>query len=257
MIFHNFINRVKPWLLLSVLSLFLLEVLMLPVVVKYATARYSEETEYMLTYANQQLTWDAETPVNEDGVAELNLFDTQYANVDGNGDKVIAPGTSGGAKIRLRNHAVGPISYTVVLYRIRSSDTLAVEAKLEGEDLTDTDAYTLPDRVQQTDVLRAATGALEMDGVQTLDISWVWEYYKDDQQDAADTALGNSEHEQVTLGVYVQVEDEGRYVYATLTDEDNGYLRAYLVLMLISLAAVALLLWQRWKENDGKIFIKR
>ena len=85
----------------------------------------------------------------------------------------------------------------------------------------------------------------------------LWEYYKDDQQDAADTALGNSEHEQVTLGVYVQVEDEGRYVYATLTDEDNGYLRAYLVLMLISLAAVALLLWQRWKENDGKIFIKR
>lgn len=249
-------KEILRWLLLAVLSLFILEVLLLPVVVKIATARYSEETEYMLTYADQQLLWDANTPVNEDGVAELNLFNTQYANVNGNGDKVIAPGTSGGTTIRLRNHAVGPVTYTVVLYRIRTNDLLAVDAVLEGENLTDATEYTLPDLVEQKDVIRAVTGELEMDGVQSLDISWEWVFSNGVQQDQVDTALGSNEEEQVTIGVYVSVEDEGKYVQASITDEDNGYLRAYLTLMGISMIALGLLLWQRYKENNGKIFAK-
>lgn len=243
-------KRAAQWLLPTALVLFILEVLLLPLVLELTYAGSGEGPDHVLSYTAQNLSWDAGTDIREDGVAVLDLFDTVYDQVNGQGDKVVAPGTAGSNIIRLKNEADHEISFTVVLYRIRTNDAIAVEPSLTGDGLEDTLSYHLPESVAGADVIRAATGTLEAGRIQDFDIAWAWEFSQGDDQDAADTLLGSSDNDdQVTVGFYIVVEDNGLFPPNPPETGDNGHIYAYLTLMAISLVVVLLLWLGRRREE--------
>lgn len=248
-------KRNRQWLLPAVLILFILEVLTLPLVVELTYAGRGDGPDHILTYSANSLVWDSATGIDEHGVAQLSLFDVVYEDsVDGNGDKVVAPGTEGFNIIRLKNDSESTVSYTAVLYRIRTNDALNVNVSLADGNFTDTESYQLPYQVPQEDVLRAVAGELPRDQIQDFDVSWLWQFETDEQQNTVDTILGNqNELDQITVGLYIVVQDDGQVVPpAPPYTGDNSYMAMYLTLMGISLCALLLLLWEGHRERNRK-----
>ena len=245
-------KKISQWLIPTVLILFILEALLLPYVLELTYAGRSEGPDHILTYTTGSLVWDSATGIDEHGVAELNLFDTLYDDaVDGNGDPVVAPGTEGYNIVRLKNECGRTVTFTAVLYRIRTNDLLPVETDLVGE-YTDTDVYQLPTQVEQQHVIRAVTGQIPADQIQDFDISWVWQYSSSEEQDRIDTILGSAEEtDQITVGLYIVVEDQGEIIdpEPPLTGDDNKF-TMYLTLMGISLCVLLLLLWDRRRTES-------
>ncbi|MBR4971464.1 MAG: hypothetical protein IKY59_00670 [Oscillospiraceae bacterium] len=243
-------NKISQWLLPTVLILFILEVLLLPFVVEFTYAGSSEGPDHILTYTTNSLVWDSATGIDEYGVAKLTLFDA----VNDSGDAIVAPGMAGGNIIRLKNDCGRTISFTAVLYRIRTNDALPVDTALDGEGFADTDVYALPTQVEEGDVVRAVSGELPADQIQDFDISWVWEYSSSEEQDRIDSILGSAEKaEQITVGLYIVVEDQGEHIDPTPPPTgDNSYISMYLTLMGISLIVLLLLLWDRNKREQTK-----
>lgn len=259
-----FSERISRWLLPTVLILFILEVLSLPMVLGITYSGRSESPDNILTYTAGRLTWDSATGIDENGVAELNLFDAEYENVEAaDGVKVVAPGTEGFHIVRLQNVVGASVDYTAVLYRIRTNDALPVEATLEGENFTDTTEYPLPEGVTEEQVVRAVSGIIRGKEILDFDISWLWEYDESADQNAIDTILGNqAEADEVTVGLYIVVEDYNSYhsggnsgdkdEYITPDSPqtgDNSNVGIYFVLMLISLFLLILLLIERKREK--------
>lgn len=115
------INRTR--LRTAVLILFLLQTLMLPAAIGVTYASRSLKPEHILTYSAGRLVWDAGTDTDSSGAARLRLFDTAYSHVDsGDGAEVVAPGTEGHSLVRLKNDGGSAVTYTAVLYRIRTED---------------------------------------------------------------------------------------------------------------------------------------
>lgn len=247
-----FSDKVTRWLLPAVLILFILEVLSLPLVLGYTYSAPGDSPDHILTYTKGKLTWDSATGIDSNGVAELDLFDAVYPNVrSSDGANVVAPGTEGYNIVRLKNSVSGSITYTAVLYRIRSNDALAVEAALTGTGFADTASYPLPDHVSAAQVIRAVTGKLGGGKIQDFDISWLWDYFEDHGQDAADTLLGNAgTADDVTVGLYIVVEDNNSYVTPDVPKTgDESHIGMYAALMGISLIMLLLLLWDRRREK--------
>ncbi len=247
-------KRQHRWLLPAVLILFILEALTLPVVVRYTYAGRSEKPEHVLTYVPHVLTWDKDTKVRPDGTGELSLFSTVYGNVNfDDGAKVLAPGTEGDNLIRLVNNGNGPISYTAILYEIRSTGNLPVSAKLTG-DGTDAARYGLPEGVRQEDVVRALQGTLESGRIADFEIDWYWLYEESVSQDEIDTMFGNNaawgDAEDVLMGIYVVVEDDGQIIPPDPPKTgDAGMLYGYLTLFGISFIALIVLYVDRKRES--------
>lgn len=243
-------KKISQWLLPVVLVLFILEVLMLPAVLEITYAGRSEGPDHILTYTTNHLQWDDATGIDEDGVAVLNLFDTAYAHVDGNGDKVIAPGTEGSSIIRLKNDSKRTVTFTAVLYRIVTNEAIPVEVALEGVNFTQTADYQLPDQVLAEQVVVAVTGELDASTIQDFDITWIWNYAEGEDQNTMDTILGNAEEEGITVGLYILVQDEGDVIIPTPPGTgDRSRMPMYLTLMGISLVALLVLLRERHRER--------
>lgn len=248
-----FSEKVSRWLLPTVLILFILEVLTLPLVLGLTYSGRSEAPNHVLTYTQGKLTWDSATGIDQNGVAELDLFDAVYSGVDSDdGSNVVAPGIEGYNIVRLLNSVSGDVQYTAVLYRIRTSDDLCVEADLVGSDFEDTPSYPLPEGVTEDQVLRAVTGTVRGGEIQDFDIHWHWEYEVDAEQDKIDTAPGNrDDKDEVTLGLYIVVEDENGYVAPDIPQTgDESHIGVYIGLMAVSLIVLILLLWDRRKERS-------
>ena len=243
-------KKISQWLLPAVLVLFILEVLTLPLVLEVTYAGREDGPDHILTYTPGELLWDGATGIDEHGVAQLSLFQTVYGEtVDAGGDKVVAPGTEGLNILRLKNEAENPITYTAVLYQIRSNDDLPVQVALQGENFTDTEEFALPYDVPPESVLRAVTGVLPADQIQDFDISWLWQYETDEEQDRIDTILGSREEpDNITVGVYIVVEDDG-YTVEPAPTGDETHVLMYLTLMGISFCVLLLLLWDRHRER--------
>ena len=248
-------KKISQWLLPVMLILFILEVLLLPVVLEITYAGRGDGPDHILTYTTNSLMWDSATGIDEYGVAVLDLFDSLYdGTVDGGGDKVVAPGTQGSSTVRLKNDCDRTITYTAVLYRIRTTEALPVEAALAGEGLTDTDSYQLPYQVEPEHVVRAVSGELKADRILDFDISWLWEFEQSGEQNAIDTGLGNAvQADEVTVGLYIVVEDEGEQRDPSIPPTgDESRLAMYLTLMGISFCALILLLWDyRRREREA------
>lgn len=245
-------KKINQWLLPLVLVLFILEVLTLPLVLEITYAGREEGPDHILTYTTGDLTWDDATGIDEHGVAQLDLFHAVYdETVDGNGENVVAPGTEGFNIVRLKNDTERTVIYTAVLYRIQTNEDLPVSVALQGENFTDTDSYSLPYQTADADVLRAVTGSVGKDQIQDFDISWLWQFEVDQDQDRIDTVLGNQDElDNITVGLYIVVEDEGEPVRPDAPPTgDETHIAMYLTLMGISLIVLLLLLLDRRRER--------
>lgn len=210
----NVLIKKKDWLMPVTLILFLLTVVLFPFAAERTYAGRNETPDHVLTYTTSNLTWDSATNINADGVAELSLFNSTYQNVQSeNGDKVIAPGTEGKNIVRLKNNAGNPIQYVAVMYRMKEEDTLPVEPVLKDDTaFTATTTYPLPDGVSSEQVVSAVTGSVNAREMQDFDITWMWNYYEDEERDIVDTSLGNkaawASADEVTAGLYLVVMEE-------------------------------------------------
>ena len=258
--FKAFFEKVTRWMLPAVLILFILEVLTFPLVLSFTYSDRSQASSHVLTYTPGKLVWDSGTGIRPDGTAVLDLFDHIYGTVPGadvvsaDGDDVVAPGTEGYSIVRLKNDGTGTISFKAVLYRIRTDETLPVEAALSGTGLTDISAYPMPEGVGESQVLRAVSGTVTRGGIRDLDISWLWQFYVDGAQDIADTDFGNRlEPDEVTVGLYIVVEDGNSYITPDIPQTgDDTPVVSYLVLMAVSLLMMILLLIERYREQQRK-----
>lgn len=250
------IKKINRWLLPAVLILFILQVITLPYVLGITYSGRSESPDHILTYTQGKLTWDKSTGIGENGVAEMDLFDAVYDNVTSeNGENVVAPGTEGFNIIRLKNDISNPISYTAVLYQIKSSELLPVEAGLSGEGFADTITYSLPEGVKPEQVIRAVEGTLNGEEIQDFDINWLWTYFEDETQDEIDTLLGDkaaySDADRVTVGIYIVVEDNNSYITPEPPKTgDNTKIGMYLALMCIVGIMLIILLFERRRERQ-------
>lgn len=246
------IAKRKSWLLPAVLILFILEVFTLPFVLGITYSGRSESPNHVLTYTENKLTWDSATGIDENGVAELSLFNSIYRNVQAqNDEKVVAPGTDGSNIVRLKNSVSGSVTYTAVLYELKSNPDVAVEAGLTAEGAADTDSCALPDGVKAENMIRAVTGTIGSGQIQDFDIRWMWNYYADEQQDVIDTALGDkSESDDVTVGLYITVEDNNSYVTPEPPQTGNNTdLGMYVGLMVVSALILLFLFISRRRER--------
>lgn len=202
------------WLMPAALILFLLAMLLIPFATELTYAGRNESPSHVLTYTTNKLTWDSATDISPSGAAELHLFSTSYQNVQSeNSDQVVAPGTEGKNIVRLKNDAGNSITYVAVMYRTKDESTLPVEPVLSDcESFTDTETYPLPDGVTEEQVVRAVTGTVAAGELQDFDITWLWQYYENEERDVVDTDLGNRaawyEPDDVTAGLYIVVTDD-------------------------------------------------
>lgn len=206
-------SKRNGWILPATLILFILSVLTLPLMVVLTYAGRSETPKHVITFANEQLTWDDDTHIQENGVAELSFFSTVYQNVHSeNEDNVVAPGTDALTTIRLKNDSDSSAEYTAVCYMIKPSDELPVHAGMEAEGSVPTENYQLPEGVENAQVLSAVTGVVGSKEIKDFDVNWYWIFYESDEQDIRDTALGNKaaweDPDDVLLGFYIVVEGE-------------------------------------------------
>ena len=242
----------NQWLLPMVLVLFILEVITLPFVMGITYSGRSEAPDHVLTYTKGKLTWDSATGISANGAAELDLFDAVYPNVESaDGENVVAPGTEGSSIVRLKNSVKGSVKYTAVLYRIRTSENLPVEAGLGMEGHTPAESYGLPQDVEESQVIKAVKGSIRGGEIKDFDISWLWDYYESAEQDRLDTLLGiEPEADRVTVGLYIVVEDNNSYTNPTLPQTgDDSRIGMYLTLMGISGVLLILLLIDRRREK--------
>lgn len=247
---EQFIHKCDRWLLPALVILFVLQMATLPFMVNYTYADRATPPEHQLTYTAGRLRWDNNTHINANGVAELKLFDAEYDGVKSDdGKDIIAPGTKGESSVRLVNGAPGPVNYTAVLYSIKSSDRLPVTAELARvEGSVPTGKYLLPPGVQQEQVLEAITGKVGGRRNVDFDISWNWNYYESEKQDIIDTALGNAAEDNITVGLYIVVEDNNDYSLPKTADE--SHFGAYLIMMCTSGVLLVLLFLEKRKEQE-------
>lgn len=254
---ENVFNRKKEWLLSVVLILFLLAVVLVPFAAERTYAGRNENPNHILTYTTGNLTWDADTNVDrKTGVAELNLFNNTYQNVQAeNEDKVFAPGTENKNIVRLKNDADHSIEYIAVMYRMKESDTLPLEPVLADDAaFTDAQLYPLPEGVSEDQVVKAVTGVVEADELQDFDITWLWNYYEDEQRDVLDTELGNKAAwavpDEVKAGLYIVVMEDGSYIspQSPQTGEQDTRM-VFLALMIVSGLLLFLLVLERRRDK--------
>lgn len=75
-------------LFVTLLLLFIMQVLLLPAVIGATYATKSVKPEHIITYTPGKLSWDENTETDSSGAARLFLFDSAYENASAdNGEK--------------------------------------------------------------------------------------------------------------------------------------------------------------------------
>ena len=249
--FKNFINWVFPVCLI----LFILEIILLPFVVGMTYAGRSEVPDHTLTYEKGKLVWNDVKGIDQNGVAELSIFDAKYQNVSSdNGKSVIAPGTQAANIIRLKNSMDGKIGFTAVLYSIKSDESLPVKVSLADGDFTNAQNSVIPNGTAQSQIIRSVCGEVRKGEIVDFDISWLWDYEVSNEQDLIDVDFGNKSAngsaDDIKVGFYLVVEDNNEYHIPQIPETgDNINLAFYAVLLSISGAVLILTAFFRKREN--------
>lgn len=253
---NKFFNKIEGWILPVCLCLFTVMMMLMPIGTGFTYAGRSQSPDHVLTYSENKLTWDAAMNILPDGSAELDLFLPAYQGTQSaDGESIFAPGTENTCFVRLENTVAGPITYTAVLYEIKSDPDLPITASMAGETFTESGSYVLPEGVQAHQVIQAVTGSVPAKQHQDLDVNWVWDFYVDDAQDVLDTYLGDKDHsDEVTIGLYITVHDDAGYVKPDLPPQtgDNSPVAMYLTLAGVSLVVLILLVWDRRRERNSE-----
>ena len=243
------------WLLPVFLILFILEVIAFPFAVGITYAVRSEDPSHTLTYLGNRLTWSDVKGIDQNGVAELSLFDAEYESVKSDdGSAVIAPGTKGFNIIRLKNVSEGSVDFTAVLFAVKSSELLPVKVTLADGEFSDIGAPSLPNGVLPKQVIRSVSGRVAADGLVDFDISWLWDYEADLDGDMLDVDFGNKsangKADDITVGFYLVVEDNN--VYHTPQTGDRTNVTLYVILMCVSAVIILTLFIFKRKDNALK-----
>ena len=230
-------NRNKTgWLLPTVLILFILEILSLPLILGLTYAGRAEAPDHTLVYYGDRLEWQTGTDVREDGSAVFSLFSDKYINVvSSDGEKVIAPGTEGGSTVRLRNDTTAAANWIATLYVIKSDERIPIVGDVDC-DGTPTSRSALPAGLQAT-VIRSYTGKIGAKEIADFGVDWNWIFYEGDDQDQIDILLGNIaanfEPGTVEYGLYIVI-DNGEILPPSPQTGDSSNLSWYIVLLIIS-----------------------
>ncbi len=240
------------WLLPVLLILFILEVIAFPFAVGITYAGRSENPNHTLTYTTHRLSWSDVNGIDENGSAELSIFDAEYKNVSASdGSAVIAPGTEGLNIIRLKNDADNKVKFNAVLYEIKSDSNLPVDVSLSDGDFTDADAHILPNGVKDEQIIRSVSGSVNKNEIVDFDILWLWNYEIDENQDIIDVDFGNKSAngnpDDIKVGFYLVVEDDNEF-HSPQTG-DNTNITLYIVLMCVSGAMLLILIIFRKREK--------
>lgn len=247
--------KVKGFILPALMFLFVLEVLIFPEVVKLSYAGRSESPDHILTYTKGELTWDNNTRVKKDGSGELSLFQDAYSNVESdNGSKVIAPGTDGFNIVRLKNDAPGNIKYNAVLYEIKSDERIPVKTDMFVKNSSESKNAHFPKGISKDSIIKSYEGTLAPGTIEDFDISWIWEFTEDELQDITDTELADisaiDESKDITVGIYVTVEDNNSYVTPRPPKTgDNQKFASYITFLCISAFILLIIISRRISDK--------
>ena len=252
----GFFEKNNAWLLPTVIVLFVLEVILFPVVVSMTYAGNSESPEHIITYRTKSLTWDNDTEVRDDGSGILTLFDTDYQNVKSqNTDRLVAPGTEGDNIVRLKNECGNTVSYTATMYKVTSNDELPVKADMQSE-AEETEDHVLPENIEKENAVKSYKGSLKNGQIADFTIDWLWNFYDDDDQDKADTQFGDNaaegNPENVLMGIYIVIDDEGKRVYPSPKTGNNSMLYIYVVLFVVSGTVLILTVLGRHDREESE-----
>ena len=265
----------KNWLLPAVLILFILQAVTFPFALGQSWAGRSETPDHLLTFNMRgRLVWDSETVVDDNGVAQLNLFDSKYGDPvtvgSADGSKLVAPGTGKQTMIRLYNRFVKPIFFKVVLYQYQENvpEDINMRDKLQtrlldaidGRGFADDTKPVLPEGVTEDQVIRAVTGKISAQKYQDFDISWLWDF-EAEGKDGEDTLLGSLAAEgkdpNVTLGVYIVAQMDisgggggsGDVIKPESPKTGDSGIGVYLGLTAVCGGMLMLLLWEKRKAR--------
>lgn len=235
---QKFLEKYHSWLLPVLLIIFVAQVITLPFAMGLTVAEPG--ADHTLAYFENDLTWFSGESIRPDGSAEIDLFDATYPGVQsGDGRNVIAPGTGKETTLRLRNFVLGKVKYRVVLYWLKQREDIPVYPVMTAAQSVPKDDYPLPEGVTEADVISVYGGTIPGGEARDFVISWDWDFYVDDAQDVIDTALGNEVPPgEISVGVYIVVEDNNSYVNPKTSDDSGLWL--HLALMLLSFIALVL-----------------
>ena len=269
------IAQYKNWLLPAVLILFIMQAVTFPFALGKSWAGRSETPAHLLTCNMRgRLVWDSETVVDDNGVAQLNLFDSKYGDPvtvgSADGSKLVAPGTGKQTMIRLYNRFVKPIFFKVVLYQYQENvpEDINMRDKLQtrlldaidGRGFADDTKPVLPEGVTEDQVIRAVTGKISAQKYQDFDISWLWDF-EAEGKDGEDTLLGSLAAEgkdpNVTLGVYIVAQMDisgggggsGDVIKPESPNTGDSGIGVYLGLTAVCGGMLMLLLWEKRKAR--------
>ncbi len=199
----------------------------------------------LLVYDDLQV-WSSET--------QASLFRSGYNDTvqSGNGDKIIAPGTSNFYDFSVKNNGNVTMDYSVSLkvdtYLGADGDysQLPIEWRLlsgDGAVLSDWQNYN-----ERTETLKSATLAVR--NQERYTIEWRWLFERGEGMDEADTEMGNWAEDQ-PIGVNATI-----YIYAEQTDPnevpktgDDFCPALYLLPMAAALCGLALLSVLKKRKN--------
>lgn len=176
--------------------------------------------DHVLNYDIGRLFWaDGVSDIYEDGTYRLNLFDSLPVGEDGM--KIIAPGANDGGAMRLVNKTSHSVDYVATIFLINDAGVPITADFTNFNSLNRATDYTLPSDLSSAKVLRAVEGRIEGYGATDFYISWEWAFSSGAEGDTLDTAIGDLEISEVTLGVYLTVYDS---LEPKLPTDDDGYL---------------------------------
>lgn len=248
----KFLTKHRRWLLPAVLILFILEVVTFPLVAGMTWVGRSDVPAHMLTYRDGVLRWAEKDRIDANGVFHMRLFDSglEFPWSDSH-DPIIAPGMSGSTVIRLINQSDNSVGFTAVLYEIRTNEDIPAMAALAGE-FDPAQEYPLPTGVAEEQVVRAVTGIVDGNAYQDFDLSWIWDFETEEDQDALDTLLANEQGDPdtVTVGLYIMVHDQNTCLPELPKTGDGTVVGMYLVLMAISATLLVLMLVNKGREKQ-------
>lgn len=205
MTWDQFRSFKKTWLFRIVVLLLVLVEVTSVAAMGDTLASYS--AQQAIHYRNHNLVWDANTPVNASGVAELKIFSNKYHNVESKRETVFAPGTKGNDVITLVNESNKPITYIALSYN-KNPKTIPYEAGMDAIQSADTTNYQLPEGVLASQVIRAVTGQVNGGEKREFNIHWEWPFYQGDREDLVDTSFGIRGIDEAVIGFWIYVEEE-------------------------------------------------
>lgn len=254
----NIKKSVHKWILPSFFTLFILECIILPSILGMTQCTNKGIPEHILTYKPGRLIWDINTKIDSSGSAKLSLFENNYGILEGtDAVPIILPGMDNKCVVHLNNSTGYEVNYTAVLYEIKSENLIYLKTKMNCNNSIETNDYKLPDTVWDCEVIRAVKGTLNGKEIQNFNIECFWDYQGKSEEEVEDSITTDLDSisalkpgENIFVGLYVTVEDNGKTIFPQTGDSMSIY-SIYTILIAFSLLALgALWIILRKKKSD-------